>query len=196
MGFLRIYSYLIRYDVDFTLAQEIGLIPKGEILDGGEGITSETFIRFISYFSNCEDTLISPRYTYGELRLTRLNFYSCIFLGKLTYHHIEAQWGPFLNSVLTPFIAAAVIVSVILNAMQVELAIQDIDNIKPYWAAFAIMSKWVSVLVLALALLVVTFILILVLFFFFHDIWFAQSIIRQKRNLKSIVWTTQKSGVI
>ena len=120
MGFLRTYSYLIRYEVDFTLAQEIGLIPKRESSDGREGITSETFTRFISYFSDCEDMLVSPRYTYGELRLTRLNFYSRIFLGKLTYHHIEAQWGPFLNSALAPFITAFVLVSVILNAMQVE----------------------------------------------------------------------------
>ncbi|MCJ1242710.1 hypothetical protein MMC14_010719, partial [Varicellaria rhodocarpa] len=124
IGFLRTHSYLIRYEVDFTLAQEIGLILKGEPSDGGEGITSETF----------------TRYTYGELRLTRLNFYSRIFLGKLTYHHIKAQWGPFLNSALAPFITAFVLVSIILNAMQVELAIQGINNIKPYWAAFAIMS--------------------------------------------------------
>jgi hypothetical protein len=191
------YSYLVRYEIDFPLAQEKGLIPRNEPSNGGDLITWDTFARLVANFDKYSDEAVSPRYSYDELRLTRLNFYSRIFLQKLTFHHIDAQWGTYLNSAIAPFIAVSVIVSVILNAMQVELAAQGIGNIGPHWAAFANASKWVSVFILVFTALVVAFMFFLIAMLFFHDLWFARSIMRKKNNsLHSTAWKTKKLGVV
>lgn len=199
IGFMRTYFYLVQYETDFSIAQEKGLIPRNEPSLGGEDlITWDAFARLTAYFGKYVDEVVSPRYSYGELRLTRLNFYSRLFLRKLTFHHIDAQWGTFLSNAIAPFIVVFIIVSVILNAMQVELAVQGTRNIDSHWAAFARLSEWFSVFALILATSATTFILILFTLFFFHDLWFARSIIngKRKRNPVNETWRTTKSGVI
>lgn len=195
---MRTYSHLIYYESDFSLAQEKGLIPKYEPSKDQECTMSWiNFARLISSFENFGDEAVSPRYSYGELRLTRLNFYSRIFLRKLTFHHINAQWGTFLSSAIAPFLAFFIIVSVILNAMQVELAIQSIDNIERSWAVLTSVSKWFSVFVLVVAMLVIAFIVFLTAFLFIHDIYFAQRILRgKKKNPDGGAWSNRKSGVV
>ena len=92
IGFMRTYSYLVRYEADFSIAKERGLIPKSTMSNDKDNIVSwDAFARLIASFDRFGDEAVSPRYSYGELRLTRLNFYPRIFLRKLTYHHIEAQ---------------------------------------------------------------------------------------------------------
>lgn len=198
MGFMRTYSYLVRYESDFSLAQEKGLIPKNEPSKDDECLMSwVNFVRLVSSFDGFGDEEVSPRYSYGELRLTRLNFYSRIFLRKLTFHHIEAQWGTFLSSALAPFVVFFIIISVILNAMQVVLAVQNIDNPGLSWTAFTSVSKWFSVFVLVLAMLVILFILLLTTFLFIHDVHFAQSILKgKKRDPEGGAWSNKKSGVV
>jgi len=94
IGFLRTYSHLIRYESDYRIAmrEEYGLIPKD---DGEERIMWERFAIFIGWFDKVADDCVNPRYHYGELRLTRLNFYTRIFLGKLIFHYIHSQWRIF-----------------------------------------------------------------------------------------------------
>ena len=197
LGFMRTYSYLVRYETDFSLAQKKGLIPRNEPSQGGEDlITWDAFARLVASFDKFRDEQVSPRYSYGELRLTRLNFYSRIFLRKLTFHHIDAQWGTFLNHAIAPFIVVFVIASVILNAMQVGLAVSGTKDIGIDWAIFIYISKWFSFFVLILATSAIAFILFLITLFFFHDIWFARSIINEKFYSSSEAWKTRKSGVI
>ena len=91
-GFLRTYSYLIRYETDFRLATNdaLGLIPSDDV---EHLITFERFAKFIAPFALLEDLSVNPRYHYGELRLTRLNMLAKLFLKKLTFHqpHICRQ---------------------------------------------------------------------------------------------------------
>ncbi len=197
IGFMRTYSYLVRYETDFTLAQEKGLIPRNESSPGGQDhITWDAFARLVISFDRYPDADVSPRYNYGELRLTRLNFYSRIFLRKLTFHHIDAQWGTFLKNAIAPFIVVFVIVSAISSAMQVEMAVQGPENVMSDWAAFAHASRWFSVLVLGLSTFTIIFVLCLVTWMFFHDLWFARTVMNEKRNPSSEEWRTMKSGVI
>lgn len=165
---MRTYSYLIRYESEFTIAIEKGLIPH---LDSGKDeITWDSFAQLIGCFDRYGDDSVSPRYSYGELRLTRLNFYSRIFLRKLTFHHVDAQWGSFISHAITPFIVVFAILALALNAMQVELAVQGNEHLESTWATFASISKWTAVIILFFVLGAIVFLIMLISIMFFHDI--------------------------
>ena len=97
-GFVRTYAYLIRYESDFRLAtcesNNLFLVPTDDGSgrhDGMERVTFGRFAKFINSFGRISDENVNPRYSYGELRLTRLNICARVFLGKMTFHHIHAQ---------------------------------------------------------------------------------------------------------
>jgi hypothetical protein len=190
---MRSYSYLIQYESDFDLAQDKGLIPKS---DGIDNITWDAFAHLIATFEGYEDANVSPRYSYGELRLTRLNFYSRIFLGKLTFHHIDAQWGSYLNHFMVPSLIIFSIISVILNAMQVRLSAQSVQYSDKDGMAFIFVSEWFPVVALVFVGLFSTFMILFIMFMFCHDIWFARNIIKKKNNASDGAWKTSKSGVV
>ena len=198
VGFMRTYSYLVRYEMDFSIAQERGLIPSfTSTVDQANAISWDDFARLISSFDKFGDEAVSPRYSYGELRLTRLNFYSRIFLGKLTFHHVSPQWGALLSSAVAPLIVVFVIVSAILNAMQVALVVQGTSNIEPSWAKFAKVSQWFSVLVLVFAMIMILFLFVLIVLLFVHDILFTRRIIKgKKKDPDSKLWKSMKCGVV
>ncbi|KAF2727048.1 hypothetical protein EJ04DRAFT_452133, partial [Polyplosphaeria fusca] len=84
-GLLRTYHYLIQHESDFHIAQQdnLRLIPKK--------VDWASFCRFISELNRIKDSAVSKRYCYGELRLTRLNFYAPFLLRKF---HFEQVHGP------------------------------------------------------------------------------------------------------
>ena len=198
VGFMRTYTYLLRYESDFNIAKEKGLIPQNEALEDGEDlITWDGLAKLVSFFDSFGDEAVSPRYGYGELRLTRLNFFARIFLRKLTYHHINAQWGPFFNGFFTPFIVVFAFMTLILNAMQVQLAVQAIDNIDPRWVTFVHFSEAFVVIALVFTAFIVGLAVLIMGTMFVHDQWFAQRICRQKKKDPSgHSWKQKKSGVI
>jgi len=198
IGFMRTYSLLVCSESDFFLAQEKRLIPRNDPNDPeAPHITWESFSRFISSFDSYGDEDVSPRYSYGELRLTRLNFYSRIFLGKLTYHHIDAQWGPYINGIMAPIFAVFVIFSVTLSAMQVELAAQGITDMEPRWAAFVFTSRCFSVVVLGLIASVVVCVSVFMVYLFVHEHVFALRILKEKKaKPHGGAWKSRKSGVV
>jgi hypothetical protein len=194
-GFMRTYSFLIRFDIDFrkVTSTDLGLIP---VSNCDEDITFEKFATFIAPFADLPDSFVSPRYHCGELRLTRLNWLARIFLRKLTFHHIHAQWGSCLNRILAPFITVFVILSTILNAMQAELAAQGLPYELSSWTAFSETSRWFSVLVLFLSALILLTFIGLMLFMFVHDQWFARAVLRAKNNSHVRAASEMKSGVV
>lgn len=194
-GFLRTYSYLIKYEIDFRKAQstELGLIPTH---DGESPITYERFAQFIAPFAEIDDDGVTPRYQYGEIRLSRLNWFARFMLGRLTYHHIHAQWNEYLGRVLAPFLALFLLLSTALTAMQVELAVQSAPGASGSWGAYTQMCRWVSVLVLILIVVVSAFLIFFVLFMFIHDQVFAQNVLRQKRSKQRRLEARLKSGVV
>jgi hypothetical protein len=112
---MRTYAYLIKFEIDFRKAQstELGLIPTGD----KDPITYERFAAFISPFAELDDDRVGPRYHYGEMRLTRLNWFARFLLGRLTYHHIHAQWNDYLGRFLAPFLTVFILLSTALSAM-------------------------------------------------------------------------------
>lgn len=203
-GYLRTYSYLIRYECDFRLAtsteNQLALIPKddGSVSNNGPNqLTFERFARFITAFQNLPDDDVNPRYYYGELRLSRLNMCAPIFLRKLTFHHIDAQWGSYLGHFLAPLLSVFAIISVALNAMQVELGVQgSLQGTIPKWTYFAYVSRWFSCLILVIIALTVLSFSLLLAFMAVHDIWFARSVLRQKGQGVAGISDKFKSGVV
>ena len=112
LGFLRSYHYPIRHKSDFAIAcrEETRLLP--------EEIIWTQFCSLSSCFKDTPDSQVSTRYIYGELRLTRLNFYAKIFLGKFQYEQLYGQYGDYFSRFYALVLFGLAIWSLILNAMQ------------------------------------------------------------------------------
>ena len=139
LGFLRSYLYLVRHKSDFILATEgkQSLVPKH--------VTYCEFTSFILSFENVEDSSVPPRYHFGELRLTRLNFWSKIFLRRSTYYQIHQQYGARFAQYYAPLLFIFGVFSVALNAMQVALAYPTTMPLDQSWISFANVSRGFSV---------------------------------------------------
>ena len=145
LGYLRSYSFLICHESDYLIAQRADLIPKD--------ITYQEFRRYILPFRSIPDEYVSPRYHFGQLRLTRLN-YAVRLLRPSTmggtifayYHGRYWQTGDYLRRFGTPLLFFFAAFSVVLSAMQVVLAALGQDA----WAPFVRVSWGFSVAVIIL----------------------------------------------
>lgn len=119
LGYLRTYLYLIQYESDLRLAQDPGLclIPAG--------VTWEQFCNFASDLVHITDVDVSERYRYGEIRLTRLNFYAPLLLRKFYFQRVEYQYGAYFSQFYAPILFFIGVVSVILNGLQLSLAAEQ-----------------------------------------------------------------------
>lgn len=155
-GFLRTYIHLIQYESDFRLAKEHCLIPSST--------TWTAWNAFISPLGDVLDTEVSPRYQFGELRLSRLNFWSKFFLGRMNYFQVTGQTHRYLARIFAPLVFVWATCNVILAAMQVvmsEQALYDYDD-HGRWSKFRYMSRWFSIaILLVVALAVLSFLLLL-----------------------------------
>jgi hypothetical protein len=88
-GLLRSYLYLIRQRLDFSIAtrRSMSLLPNN--------IDYSTFITFVTNFERITDGDVSPRYAFGVLRLTRLNFLSKIVLTPTIFSTDMSYFGFF-----------------------------------------------------------------------------------------------------
>ncbi|KAI9782853.1 MAG: hypothetical protein M1816_001673 [Peltula sp. TS41687] len=138
LGYLRTYCHLIRHKSDFNIArqEQLGLIPPET--------EYEQFCNFISQFENIRDCDVSARYSYGELRLTRLNFYVKIFLRKFQFEDLHGQYAAYFSRFYGPLLFAFGILSIILSAMQVEMTVEQVT--RGTWSSFWYASRWFSVI--------------------------------------------------
>jgi hypothetical protein len=104
-GFLRTYRYLIRHESDFRLAQQdsLRLIPKD--------VGWASFCQFTSDLNHIEDAAVSGRYHFGELRLTRPNFYAPLLLRKLHFEQVHGQYGDYFARLYGPVLFVFAVVS-------------------------------------------------------------------------------------
>lgn len=86
-----------------------------------------SFCRLIAEVSHVDDAAVSKRYCYGELRLTRLNFYAPLLLRKFHFKQVHGQYGDFFGRLYGPILFAFAVVSTILNSMQVALAANQLE---------------------------------------------------------------------
>ena len=99
LGYLKTWFYLIKYEFDFMIAETISaksLLP--------ESVSWEPFCECPSNFENIHDGNVAMRYSYGEIRLTCLNFYATFLVGKSTFQHVDAQYRSYFTRYYGPLL--------------------------------------------------------------------------------------------
>jgi hypothetical protein len=137
-GFLRTYRYLIRHESDFHIAQQdhLRLVPSD--------VDWPSFCRFAGDLRHIKDAAVSRRYYFGELRLTRLNFYAPLLLRKFHFEQVHGQYGDYFARLYGPILFVFAVVSTALNSMQVALAADQ--TMAVHWTLVWHASRWFSVL--------------------------------------------------
>jgi hypothetical protein len=174
LGYLRTYRYLIRHESDFFVAKQehLRLVPQD--------VGWAEFCRFISALDHIKDVDVSARYSYGELRLSRLNFYAPFFLGKFHFEQIHGQYGDYFARLYGPILFIFAVVSTILNSMQIELAVEQVASV--HWVALWPLFRCFSVIVL-IGTTLVSLCFILLWSWLFLDEWiFTLRARRQRRR--------------
>ncbi|KAH6886787.1 hypothetical protein B0T10DRAFT_515625 [Thelonectria olida] len=115
-GFLRSYSHLIVHESDFDLARDLRLVP--------EMVTWEKWCHFIRGFQHLRDRDVAPRYHYGEIRLTRLNFWTTLLHGR-SYCRVYHNYAVYFARFGAPYLFVFGAITLLLTAMQTGLATFD-----------------------------------------------------------------------
>ncbi|KAH6999287.1 hypothetical protein EDB80DRAFT_765896 [Ilyonectria destructans] len=147
-GFLRSYAFLIQHEADYLLAthdNRLGLVPKS--------VTFHDLVEFLRYFKAIPDTEVSPRYAFGDLRLTRINFWVKVSLRRSKYFTEYGQYGAYFSQLYGPILFVFGVFALALNSMQVVLAVEPIIGAGNEWMSFAWMSRGFSVFALFVILL-------------------------------------------
>ena len=139
-GLFRSYYHLIKYKSDFDIASERRLIPKD--------IEWEPLSDFLSCFADLERDAVSPRYHFGEIRFTRLKFWSSILLHRLSFK-IYGQYADHFSRFYAPLLFVFGVLSVVLSAMQVALA----TNVQS-WSTFTLVCRWFAVVTIFMVALI------------------------------------------
>ena len=176
-GYMRSYHYLIVYESDFEIAREIRLLPQWMKWD--------QFCNFATWLAEIEDSEVSGRYHYGEIRLTRLNFYVKFFLRKWQYERIEGQYGAYFSRFYGPALFIFALWTVQLSAMQVELDVETVA-FKP-WDGFQKICRWFSILtIVGITLLAIALAMLLVGMIVDEWIFALRCLLRRKRSERSL----------
>ena len=149
-------------------------------------VTWEEFSAFVDQISSIADEEVSARYGgYGELRLTRLNFYGKFILRKWHFLKVHGQYGAYFARFYAPILFFFSVLSLLLNAMQVEMSVEGV--ISTPWAAFWNTSRWFSVLAIVFILLVCIGLALLLLAKLANEWVFAIRDRRQKQKRRILV---------
>lgn len=161
-GFLRTYARLIAHESDFELMIKLGLVP--------DYINWGVWCRFIQGFIHLSDSQVSPRYHYGEVRLTRLNFWYSIFHGGQDYFEVCYNYSTYFARFGTPTLFIFCAVTVVLGALQSALQVNPRGTYVALASKFIPFSITLAFIGLAFFPLLYTFFLAreLLLFIFRH----------------------------
>lgn len=170
LGFMRTYFHLIKHESDFLLAQESRLLPQN--------IDYLPLKHLLNTFEFLPPEAVSPRYHFGQLRHTNLNWAVRLFqpasLGSRpswTYHQRHWQMTQVIRNVGAPLLAVFAIISLALSAMQVVLAATPAVDVN--WPSFDRVSLWFSVVVLALQAFVILVVTLGVFFVLLNQLQFS-----------------------
>ncbi|KAH7109610.1 hypothetical protein B0J11DRAFT_544875 [Dendryphion nanum] len=160
-GFLRTYRYLIQHESDFHIAQQdsLRLVPRD--------MTWEHFCKLTAELDHISDSDVSKRYNYGELRLTRLNFYAPLLLRKFHFEHLHGQYGDFFGRLYGPILFVFALISIILNSMQVALSAEQL--VTSHWESIWYTSRSFSMASLVGAGIISTWFVLLWLWLFLDE---------------------------
>jgi hypothetical protein len=169
-GFLKTYTRLVAYPIDFGIAKEKGLLPEDvKSWDQWSAIANS----LVDNITEVDD--IHRRYKYGELRLRRLNHIMRFWHFGASYHSVYVQYDNFFTQNFGWLLLLVVYVSAILSAMQVVLATTQNGP------AFGAVSYWFSVMaVIIIALGVALQVLLFIVLFIYHLICTIQNLQRKR----------------
>ncbi|CAO1600165.1 hypothetical protein XANCAGTX0491_003868 [Xanthoria calcicola] len=147
LGLLRSYHYCLRHESDLRIAQQphLNLIPPG--------VTWKQWSEFSSSFDAIRDNDVAPRYHYGKLQHSRLHWLVRIHLRELNYYYIDGVYDDSFARYYGPLLFLFGILSVLLSAMQVGMAVEQLQSHD--WVAFWAVCRWFSVASLLLCALTV-----------------------------------------
>ncbi|KAL4742398.1 hypothetical protein BDV11DRAFT_202700 [Aspergillus similis] len=140
------YLHLIQHESDLRIAQDptLCLVPME--------VTWAQFCNFLADLSCVTDDDVSGRYYYRESRLTRLNYYAPVLLGRTHYQRVDYQYRAYFARIQGPPLSAFAFFAILLNCMQVYLATATSDEryMVPkvldgcYWASILIgtVTEW------------------------------------------------------
>jgi hypothetical protein len=143
LGYVRTYTCLIRHESDLRIAVREGLVP--------DNIDLDRWMAFIRDFRYIEDDQVSGRYHYGELRLTRLNFWAKPLLRQWYFRKVYWQYAEYFARWFPPLLFVFALWSLALASMQTGL------QARPHWNTLADVSAWFSIASLVGVLAVMVF---------------------------------------
>jgi uncharacterized protein DUF6601 len=188
LGFMRSYAYLIVHESDFWFTGSNSAPP---LLPN---VSYPGFVQLIMNFQSIQDDEVSQRYHYGELRLTRLNFWAKIFLRRFSYHKSFGQYESYFTRFYGPILFIFAIFSVLLSAMQVVIAVQQVLPSAGSWDVFAKFSRGFGVFsVLAVALVVLGMLLLLVVLILRETIYATKDLVKKTSARKH---TAREKGIL
>jgi len=118
-GLLLSYTHLIQHESDFSIALELGLLPR-----------ETKWTQWVAFAMDVRSNIsksrrnISDRYIYGELRRRRLNLVYRLVCGEWIrgYHHIPTEYSSWFQQNFAWLLLVFAYATVLLSAMQVVLA--------------------------------------------------------------------------
>ncbi|RSL38062.1 hypothetical protein CEP53_015211 [Fusarium sp. AF-6] len=155
-GFLRTYARLIRHESDLDVAKDLRLTPKTT--------TWDQWCRFIEQFCHLQDKHVAVRYHYGEIRLTRLNFWYSLCRGR-SYFQAHHNYATIFSRFGPPYLFVFGAVTVVLTALQTGLATY------PELGLYHTLSVPMVPFTLILTMIGLGFFPILFIFFQFRDLF-------------------------
>ncbi len=176
LGFTRSYYYLVIYESDFNLAQHYKLIPTD--------ITFEGFHNFIDNFGHIQDTHVSLRYTFGDLRLSRLNWLAKSHLGRLHYLKVHRQYHTYFSRFYGPLLFIFAVFTVVLDAMQVTIGTSNVPVGQDRgWSIVTSICRWFSIITILLILLIILLLLFMLSFRVLRELVYAlKDMFRHKKS--------------
>lgn len=78
------------------------------------------------------------------LRLSRLNLYAPLFLHKFNYERVHWEYSDYFARLYGPILFIFAVISVILNSMQVEVAVEQVSA--GNWEALWPICRWFSII--------------------------------------------------
>jgi hypothetical protein len=179
LGFLRTYYHLVKHPSDFRIAKEHYLVPGD--------VTYAKYRVMFAYFAEISDAEVSPRYRYGELRLSRLNFWAKIFLRRFAFQkvHVHYGYGTYLARFYGPILFVFGFVTVMLSAMQNLLASFSFGT-EPNrsWRTFGFICRYFSVATIVVSVLLLVLISVLLLFMLLRELTFAVKMLSKNSREK------------
>lgn len=129
LGFLYTYVCLITRESDFTIAKEKGLLPLSTSSRDSEIEWNDwkQFSREVLSQHTAAD--VHWRFRRGELRLSRLNFFSrCQFPLFTSYVRGWRGYSSLVRDNITWLVTSTVFIALVLTALQVGLATQELKE--------------------------------------------------------------------